>query len=478
MTEARPSGVAEGEVELRITGEGTQRRLEVLAPIGVDISGFAGSREQIEDRMLVSGALSHDNAVAVRSHAPWLSPRPIGLTTSAGTGDRLGMATPGHARAFQHHGRGVSAVFAQQSIREMDRLGRSPQSVLDDATFGAVEAGWTEPVGADADHLQTLADIDRCIAAGFTTFTIDPGEHVRAPHDGGASLESLPWAELEDSERAFLDRYIGSSTDGDAPLPPPSESEVRHAAAKYAYAVAHTVRMYRHLVEHATGTFEVEVSVDETDDVTTPFEHVYLARELRRLGVEWVSFAPRYVGRFEKGIEYIGDLDVLTSSLATHHAISRAYGPYKLSLHSGSDKFSIYRLAAEVTGGEVHLKTSGTSYLVALEVAAERDPELFRSIYRISRDAYAGTRASYQVSAALQDAPPPETVPDSDLAALLTNPGTRQILHVGYGAVLGNGIGEHPTGPALRAVLETGAGRYSDLLEVHLGRHLELLRAT
>ena len=124
------------------------------------------------------------------------------------------------------------------------------------------------------------------------------------------------------------------------------------AAAKYGRAVAHTVRMYRAIAEavRAIERFELEVSVDETASVTRVEEHLYIAHELRRLGVRWVSLAPRYVGACEKGIDYIGDLDAFRRHFAAHLAVARTYGPYKLSLHSGSDKFSIYPIAAELAG--------------------------------------------------------------------------------------------------------------------------------
>ncbi len=110
----------------------------------------------------------------------------------------------------------------------------------------------------------------------------------------------------------------------------------------------------------------------ETDTPTTHQEHIFFVHELRRLGVQWVSLAPRYIGRFEKGVDYIGDLGALRSDLSGHAAISRALGPYKLSLHSGSDKFSVYPIITEMTGGRVpptagasgrSRRTSGTSSL-------------------------------------------------------------------------------------------------------------------
>ena len=108
--------------------------------------------------------------------------------------------------------------------------------------------------------------------------------------------------------------------------------------------------MYRRLMEKGIDC-EVEFAVDETDYPTTPAEHVVVVSELKRLGMEFVSFAPRWVGRFEKGVEYIGDLDELQRDFEVHAEIARALGPYKLSLHSGSDKYATYPLIAEATKG-------------------------------------------------------------------------------------------------------------------------------
>jgi hypothetical protein len=91
------------------------------------------------------------------------------------------------------------------------------------------------------------------------------------------------------------------------------------------------------------------------------------------------------VGTFEKGVDYIGNLDEFEQSFARHLAVSKTYGPYKLSLHSGSDKFSVYPIAARVAGELVHLKTAGTSYLEALRAIAKVNPGLFREVLIRSR---------------------------------------------------------------------------------------------
>lgn len=466
-----PDGTA---LRLAVTNQAGIRTLRVAGPTAASVQGFEGEALEADGGVLLVGPLSEANAAAVRAHVAILNPQPIGLDASAGTGDRLGVSTAGQTRAFRSHGSGLVPVFAQQSIREMDRLQRTPQQVMDDATFGLLEAGWDSPVGSDADHLHTIADIDRCIPAGFTMFTLDPGDEV-VPVDGvptDAQVAAVPWEALEDSYDDMLARYAGDTLDLGRESYVLTPDDVRIAAVKYGGCVAQAVAMYRHLVASVDRPFEVEFAIDETDYVTTIPEHAWLVLELQRLGVDFVSFAPRYVGTFEKGVEYIGSLEELQRNLEAHAAIAQQYGPYKISLHSGSDKFSIYPLAAAATNRVVHLKTSGTSWLTALDVAAVHGPDLFREIYAIAREAYRNTSLNYHVSADVSKTPEPDAVPDAELPALVSAFDSRQLLHVGYGTVLR----DHPRAPelsaALKALLTLRSQEYGDFLEDHLGRHL------
>jgi hypothetical protein len=111
---------------------------------------FDGARSVHDGHTLLLGPLGPRNAAALRDQLPWLKPRPLGLRTSAGLGDRMGLATPGHVRAIRAAG-SVAPIFAQQSIREMTRTGRTPQQVMDDATWGIFQEGWQLGMGADAD---------------------------------------------------------------------------------------------------------------------------------------------------------------------------------------------------------------------------------------------------------------------------------------------------------------------------------------
>jgi hypothetical protein len=453
-------------------------RLAILADPGSPhlLDAFKGDTSQAEGRTLMFAPLVPHNAAALRRHLSWLAPRPLGLQTSAGMGDRLGLATVGHVRAMKAVGLGIAPIFAQQSIREMTRTSRTPQQVMDDATWGTFAGGWHGAVGADADHLKTPADIDSTLAAGFSFFTIDPSAHVDSAADTGtadalrAKFEALPWVDLDDSAASLRARYAGRTLALEEHRITVDEEALLRAAVKYGRAVAHVRRMYAHLVSVSAGRpFDLEVSVDETDTPTTPAEHLYVASEMKRLDIKWVSLAPRFVGRFEKGVDYIGDLGVFEQAFAVHAAIARYAGPYKLSLHSGSDKFSIYGIAARLAHGLVHLKTAGTSYLEALRALSSASPALFRDIYVFARERYETDRQTYHVSAQLDRAPAPAALTDARLPSLLEDFDARQVLHVTFGSVLTDA----QLGPRFRSELIANQAAYDTCLEAHFRRHLE-----
>nr|WP_262425698.1 tagaturonate epimerase family protein [Brachybacterium sp. Z12] len=174
---------------------------------------------------------------------------------------------------------------------------------------------------------------------------------------------------------------------------------------------------------------------------------------------------------FEKGLDFLGDAEELRTNLEAHHAISKQFGGYKISLHSGSDKFSIYPLCVEATQGLVHLKTSGTSYLCGVEIVAAHDPELFSTIWDISRASYVEARASYQVSA--HEDRTPTSLEGVDLLELIRSNDARQILHVGYGDSLN---GRDASGASIHdrflAVVAANQAQHTDVLAAHIGKHV------
>jgi len=458
-------------------------RLLVQGPArpSVDAMVFEGDVVEQGGRRTLVCPLTARNAAALRSHLAWLRPRMLGQRTSAGFGDRLGLATPGHIRALRAAGGNVAPVLAQQSVRENARTGRTPGQVLDDATWGAFEEGWREGYGADADHLKTTGDIDAFLAAGFSWFTLDPGSVVNGEASALAgqalttALGGLPWVTLEDSWNVLRHRYGGREFQVEGFAIRFTDEALARAAVKYGAAIAAVTTLSRHLsAARPRGDFDLEVSVDETETPTSPLEHFYIARELSRLGVRWASLAPRFPGSFEKGIDYRGSIDLFRKDLAVHAAIAREVGAYKISLHSGSDKFSIYPAAAELTRGAVHLKTAGTSYLEALRTLATVTPDLFREIYGYSLEHYEADRASYHVSASLARAAVFSSVPDAELPSALESDDARQVLHVTYGSVLNerDGRGELVFAGQIFAALRAHREDYAATLQAHFLRHL------
>lgn len=481
-------GQRDGQKVLGLLAAAGSKAEKILAGGGFSGSSTPVTVEAAQLRLHL-GAPTPEHAAALRGLLPFLVARPLGLQKSAGCGDRLGLATPGHIRALRSTFAGststMAPILAQQSIRENARTGRTPQQVMDDAMWGALQEGWRDGFGADADHLKTTLDIDSCAAAGYTFYTIDPGEYVDNSANTAArtvleeKAANLPWRVLNSDPMDTLQRLADRTIDlGDFSLTVGQE-ELLRAMAKYGQAIAHTVSMYRHLVDllgdpgySAEPTFELEMSVDETETVTTLAEHVYIANELKRLGVRWVSLAPRYVGEFEKGVDYKGDLAKFEESFSRHLAVSKTFGPYKLSLHSGSDKFSIYPIAARVAGEWVHLKTAGTSYLEALRAIAHSNPVLFREIVHFALARYPTDRASYHVSAEVERVPDVSALPDQELASLLDHFDGREVLHVTFGSVLNDARFREPFFATLRSHEET----YYQILEAHFNKHFAPFR--
>ena len=384
--------------------------------------------------------------------------KPFSLSPSFGFGDRLGLATPGHIAAVR--GTYFAPIFAQQSVRENARTGRTPQQVLDDARRAVEAAQWDAPWGADADHLKTLQDFPPFVAAGYTFFTVDPGAYVDNTADSDplsilkAKAKGQDWDELS---ALYLNQNRQTGFGDFEP-----ETLLR-AVVKYGKAIRHTVAMYQRLSD-MKAEFDFEVSVDETDSPTSALEHYFIANELTRQGVRYTSLAPRFIGRFEKGVDYIGDLAALDAELAKHAAVTAYFGTYKISLHSGSDKFSVYPLIAKHWGQRLHVKTAGTSYLEALRTLAVTEPALFRRILALCLERYPVDRASYHVSAEVEKVPV-----DCDLPALLDDFHAREVLHVTFGSVLTH------FGAELRAALLSQVHEYHANIQKHFRKHLQLL---
>ncbi len=308
---------------------------------------------------------------------------------SFGVGDRFAHQAKAQLRAFQKlavDGTHVAPVW-NKSNREHTFVGSVPQSVFDAAKVAIEELEWTDPWYVDADHIQ-LATVDQYLSCS-DFFTIDVADSIGKDPEPGAI-------------EAFVNRHpelIGThSIDGVSEPMTIAQSDVESVAATYLLAVREAGEIYRHILStKGENGFIPEVSMDETDSPQTPPELLIILAALADEGVQLQTIAPKFTGRFNKGVDYVGDLaqfeKEFNDDLAViAHAI-QTYGlpsNLKLSVHSGSDKFSLYpiiRRALAATGAGVHLKTAGTTWLeelIGLAEAGGDGLELAKEIYAYS----------------------------------------------------------------------------------------------
>lgn len=422
--------------------------------------GEGASRSRFRGELLSNGMLlcptTHDNRLILNGLIPTTVPQAFGKEQATfGVGDRLGIATPGHIRALSRSR--AKPILAQQSKRELALIGRTYEQVLDDVSFSVFQEGYTGGFGADGDHLKSIEEIREALACGYTMITLDCSSVI------GKGTEHLS---VQESRERYLDRVF-SVGGRDYSF---TESDLNRCVLVYGNALEFAETVYRECILTSGKEIDFELSIDETDSVTTPLDHLFVATELLSRGVEITSLAPRFAGEFQKGIDYIGDLALLEGELAQHAAIADHYG-YKLSIHSGSDKFSVFPMIGKHTDGRLHVKTSGTSWLEAVATIAHCDPSLYRRLHECALANFEAATAFYHVSADIERIRPLSAVSDEDLLSYLALDDSRQLLHITYGFLLGD--------PELRRsiydLLSAQEEIYFDRLVGHIGRHLHLL---
>lgn len=469
------------DVTTTLINSETDRKLLLTAPLTSSFpDSFEGALFDTENRKYLLCETKEKNALALRKHLPFTSPILTGTRNSFGFGDRLGNAGPAHIRSLGKSG--FIPVLAQQSVRELERTQRTPEAVINAAVWAVFQEGHTDGYGADADHLKTFDDIDRTIGAGFTMFTLDPSDYVnnRALEMKEKELKKcflrLPWESLGDHPESFLNRYAGVTfTLMDSLSLTPGINDVRKAAVKFLPVVIHAKKMYEYLKNNYPELpSEVELSIDETPFSTTPVEHLIIATELQRAKVEWISLAPRFCGVFQKGIDFKGNINDFCEEYRLHQAIAAQYGGYKLSIHTGSDKFRIYDAISQIDSGKIHIKTAGTSYLEALRIVAAFDPGLFRKILKYALRCLDEDRKTYDISADPKKLPNPSRLSDENIGQLLDNEHGRQILHVSYGSILTHRDknGKSVFYDQIMSLLHQNKETYESLLYHHFRKHI------
>ena len=438
--------------------------------VAVAVVGFSGEKMVVGGKPCIVAQLDHESAVALRRMFPFTAPSPVlREKRTIGLGDRLGLATDGHIRALAPYD--AVPVFAQQSIRELTLTQRTFDDVLDSATFAVFRCGFHRPFGADGDHLKTADEVQMAIDSGYTMITLDCSEHIHG------EVGELSEEEVERRYGAHPElekRYLGKSflvEDYEIRF---EAAELRRIALIYGETIEFAASVYHRFAE---GTpLDFELSIDETATPTTPAQHFFVASELKRLGVRPATVAPRFCGEFQKGIDYIGDVEQYAAEFAVHAAIARRFG-YKISIHSGSDKFSVFPVSGRLSHGTFHVKTAGTNWLEAMEVVAEHEPALYREIHQFALAHFEEATRYYHVTTRLDRIPDLAEISDQELPRLFQLPDVRQLIHITYGLILTDrrSSGDFTFRDRLYKFWRQHREEYADHLERHIGRHLELL---
>ncbi|NLG84740.1 MAG: hypothetical protein GX493_09090 [Firmicutes bacterium] len=400
--------------------------------------------------------LTAENAAVIREVFPFAAPARLPAhLPSFGCGDRLGLANPGHLRALR--GFRVAPVLAQQSVRELNLTGRSFTQVIDAATWAVLQEGYEGGFGADGDHLKTLAEVRMALAAGMSMITLDLSLCLGATGLPSCPSVLLGWAgqsfNLNGREVVLTEKTIEDFW------------RVYGAALSFIREADVLCREYR----GAEG-YDLEISVDETPEETRLEDHLLFGLEMERLGIRPFSLAPRFPGEFQKAVDYRGDLKRFEAALSSHAFLARRFG-YRLSVHSGSDKFTVFPVVGRLTAGRFHLKTAGTSWLVALGVVAVKDPALFRRLYAKAVSSLAEAKKYYHIDTGPADVGPIDALPTAALPELLRDDRSRQLLHITYGQLLT----DPELGPAFFRLLEGEEEAYYEALGEHFRRHFRTL---
>ncbi|HVA51763.1 MAG TPA: tagaturonate epimerase family protein [Pirellulales bacterium] len=369
---------------------------------------------------------------------------------SFGVGDRFAHQAKAQLRACQlaaERGADVVPVW-NKSYREHSIVGSQPGSVREAAEAAVRELGWNKPYHVDADHIR-LETVDGFLDSS-DFYTIDVADSIGKP----AAAERVA---------AFVDRHrdlVGKLEIAgiDEPMNA-AKAEVERVASKYLRAVEDAGAIYRHIAQaKGEGRFITEVSMDETDSPQTPPELLIILAALADENIPLQTIAPKFTGRFNKGVDYVGDLrqfeKEFQQDLAVIALAVRKFGlppSLKLSVHSGSDKFSLYapiRRSLARSGAGLHIKTAGTTWLEEVIGLAEAGGEglaVAKEIYSKAfekRDALCGPYAAV-IDIDPAKLPSPQAMHGwsaqqyvaalrHDPACREFNPHLRQLIHVGY----------------------------------------------
>ncbi|MEI7027865.1 tagaturonate epimerase family protein [Paenibacillus sp. y28] len=420
---------------------------------------------------------THENRLVLNKYLEYTVPRAFGKQISTfGLGDRLGLASPGHIQTIR--GRDIRPILAQQSIRELNLTGRDYKQVVDAACFAVFQEGYKDGFGADGDHLKVESDIQMSLDLGFTMLTLDCSEKIdnNIPKLSEAELEAKYNALPADIRSHYESRYLDKSFQvGDITISFDKASVIKNVLI-YGEAINFMLHVYETYIKNAPRAVDFEISIDETETSTDPESHFFVANELYGKNVDIFSMAPRFCGEFQKGIDYIGNIEQFEKELKVHAEIADHFG-YKLSIHSGSDKFSVFPIIAKYTKGRFHAKTAGTNWLEAVRTVAKVNPDLYRRMHAFAAEHVGEALAYYHVTADFNAIKPLAEVADADLHEYMNENNARQLIHITYGLLLQakDASGNSLFKDEFYRTLSDQETAYEQSLASHIGKHLELL---
>lgn len=454
------------EKKLVVVGEGSE--------IFQELEGRRGSVDGVRIKVF---DLSVANSRVIRKHFPHTCPVSLRkFKTTIGLGDRLGVASPGHIDLIKNYD--VGPVLAQQSVRELTLTGRTFEGVLSDAVWAVFQEGYRGGFGADGDHLKTADEVKLALDVGYTMITLDCSEHINNVTTLSKDDVDRIYMELDKETRERLEmRFLSGEFKLESGLRLMfSPESLRLNAVIYQKAVDFTVDIFHKVIKPCQREIDFEMSIDETVTPTDPLGHFFVALQLMEAGVDLYSVAPRFCGEFQKGIDYIGDLSQFHRELKAHQEIASHFG-YKLSVHSGSDKFSVFPIMGEETKGRVHVKTAGTNWLEAVRVIIQADPGLYRELHAFALEHLDEAKRYYHVTLDTGRIPDLRGLKDEDLGGLMDHSDARQLIHITYGLILQekDESGAYRFRDRIYRCLYENEGLYREFLKRHIGNHLKAL---
>jgi hypothetical protein len=369
---------------------------------------------------------------------------------SIGMGDRFGHQGSAQLKAIMDaskKGVEITPVW-NKSNREHTTIGTLPSDVRYEADSVTKKAGFGKPYFVDADHIN-MDNVEKFIEYS-DFFTIDVASYI------GKKAEKNEISEFVKSVGKYTGDFGVPGTGLEINI---SKEQIEKIAEKYLYAAKRAFEIYSKIEKvKGKGNFVTEVSMDEVPDPQTPVELFFILRMLSSEKIPLQTIAPKFSGRFNKGVDYVGNPDKFAEEfeadlMVIDYAIKQfgLPGNLKMSIHSGSDKFAIYPFIGSIIRKHnkgIHLKTAGTTWLEEVIGLAEADGDALNFVKNIYTEALDHIEELCAPYADVIDIKVPSLPSKNDVAKWDSkkfagalrhdqqnkdyNPNMRQLIHVAY----------------------------------------------